>query len=255
MLDVGERQWYWDWRDHKFIAGGGWTLDGGVHFADLWINILGDVERVTAIQKTFSTTRYKQYAIDEQARRAMEKRMKSDRKTRSLLPANPDTFGEPVEADVEDTTSATLEFASGVIGTWLVSRAAPGKASREITLHGTDGSITWNEGIMDYRGEMALSQQALTQRYLDSLTPEEKEHIFPLGLTDTLAVEWRYFAEALLRGRPLEVDGWVGYRAMALPMAVYESAALGGRPVSMQDVLDLSIENYQRPINEALEIF
>ena len=254
MLDVGERLWHWDWRDELDVAGGAWTVDGGVHFADLWMNALGDVNRVTGISKTFSTKRYKKFNIDESTKALMNTQMKDYRKTRSLLPANPDSFGEPVEATVEDTTSAILEFDSGVIGTWLVSRAAPGKVSREITVHGSEGSITWNIGIMNYRGEVVTTQEVLTEEYMNSLSDDEKEFLFPSGITDTLAIEWRYFIDALTKGRTLEVPGMVGYKAMAVPMAVYESAALNGQPVLMQDVLDLKIENYQKEINKRIGI-
>jgi predicted dehydrogenase len=117
MMDVGLRQWYWDWRDHKYVAGGAWTLDGGIHFGDLWMNILGPVRRVQAVSRTYDTTRYKQFDAKKNDKPT------SYRKTRSLLSVNPETCGEPVESDLEDTTSAVLEFENGVLGTWLVSRA------------------------------------------------------------------------------------------------------------------------------------
>ncbi len=252
MFDIGERQWYWDWRDHLDISGGAWTVDGGVHFADLWINALGDIKTVRALSKTYSTKRYKKYQVDDETKAIMEKNMKNYRNTRSLLPANPDSYFEPVEADVEDTTSAILEFESGVLGTWLVSRAAPGKPSREITVHGTLGSITWEQGIMNYRGEVVMTQDELTDQYLESLSEDEKEHLFPKGITETVTIEWRYFIEALTKGRPLEVDGMVAYKAMAVPMAVYESAARDGEAIQMEDVLDLTVEDYQGPINKRI---
>ena len=252
MFDVGERQWYWDWRDHLDVSGGAWTFDGGVHFADLWINALGGIKTVRALSKTYSTTRYKKYQIDDETKKVMEDNMKNFRKTRSLLPANPDSYFEPVEVDVEDTTTAILEFESGVIGTWLVSRAAPGKPSREITVHGTLGSITWEQGIMNYRGEVVLTQEELTQKYMESLSEEEKEHLFPKGITNTVTIEWRYFIEALTKGRAVEVDGMTGYKAMAVPMAVYESAAQNGEVVEMDDILNLKIEKYQGAINKRI---
>ncbi len=252
MFDIGERQWYWGWRDHLDISGGAWTVDGGVHFADLWLNALGEIKTVRALSRTYSTTRYKKYQIDDETRAIMEENMKNYRKTRSLLPANPDSYFEPIEADVEDTTTAILEFENGVLGTWLVSRAAPGKPSREITVHGTLGSITWEQGIMNYRGEVVVSQEELTNMYLESLSEDEKERLFPKGITQTVAIEWRYFIEALTKGRAPEVDGMMGYKAMAVPMAVYESAARNGDAVEMEDVLSLKIEDYQGPINKRL---
>jgi len=42
--DVSERLWHWGWRDDVEAAGGGWSMDGGVHFADLFRFFVGEVE-------------------------------------------------------------------------------------------------------------------------------------------------------------------------------------------------------------------
>jgi hypothetical protein len=41
----------------------------------------------------------------------------------------------------------------------------------------------------------------------------------------------------------------IGYKAMAIPMAIYESATIGA-PVLVRDVLDLKVEAYQGPLNK-----
>ncbi|MEM0220010.1 MAG: Gfo/Idh/MocA family oxidoreductase, partial [Thermoproteota archaeon] len=48
----------WGWRNDKMKAGGGWIFDGGVHFADLFLYILGEIEEVYAITKTLEPIRY-----------------------------------------------------------------------------------------------------------------------------------------------------------------------------------------------------
>ena len=247
MMDVGLRQWYWDWRDHKYIAGGCWTLDGGIHFADLWMNILGPVKKVQAVSKTYDTTRYKDFDI-----------VKKDepiyyRKTRSLLPVNPQTFGTPVESDLEDTTSAILEFENGVLGTWLVSRAAPGKVNRDIIISGSEGTLIWGKGISDYSEKTVISWEELKEMYVKRLTDEEKETIFPHGLQSTGALEQREFLDFIEGKRALEVTDEIGYLDMAVPYAVYEAAA-SGRSVLVKDVMDLKEETYQKEINEKLGI-
>jgi predicted dehydrogenase len=60
-MDIGERKWYWDWRDHLDIAGGAWTFDGGVHHSDLFQYNLGDIKRVTAVMSSYDNTRYQKF--------------------------------------------------------------------------------------------------------------------------------------------------------------------------------------------------
>lgn len=252
MMDVGLRQWYWDWRDHKYIAGGSWTIDGGIHFADLWMNILGPVRRVQAVMNVYDNVRYKNFETAELTESARANQTKY-RKTRSLLAVNPQTFGEPVVSDLDDTTSAILEFENGVIGTWLVSRTAPGKVNRDISISGSEGTLTWNEGISDYKEDVVVSWDALQKLYLESLTPEQKEFLFPRGMRHTMALEQREFFDFLKGKRQLEVTDEVGYLDMAVPYAVYE-AATSGHAVLLKDVMDLKFEGYQKPINDRLGI-
>ena len=57
-IDCRERLWHWGWRDDLDKAGGGWTFDGGVHFADLMRYHVGPVARVTALTRQYNTARY-----------------------------------------------------------------------------------------------------------------------------------------------------------------------------------------------------
>lgn len=249
-MDIGERKWYWDWRDHLDIAGGAWTFDGGVHHSDLFQYSLGDVRRVSAAMASYDKTRYQKYenmADYEQA--VLEKRYAHFRKTRSLKTIDPNTFEEPIEATVEDTTSAILEFENGVIGTWVVCRAAPGKVDRTNVIYGSEGAAFWGEGIYNNAQELVYPLNDLYQEFMDSLSEDEQGMYFPYGLQDTLAIEWKQHFDALNGLRKVEVDAMTGYKAMAVPMAIYESATIGA-PVMVQDVMDLKIEAYQEPLNK-----
>lgn len=248
-MDIGERKWYWDWRDHIDIAGGAWTFDGGVHHSDLFQYNLGDVRRVSAVMASFDNTRYQEYAdMADYEQAVLEKRYAHFRKTRSLKAIDPDTLKEPIEATVEDTTSAILEFENGVIGTWLVTRAAPGKVDRSNVIYGSEGAAFWGEGIYNGKQELVYPLNDLYTEFMESLTPQEQEMYFPYGLQDTLAIEWKQHFDALNGLRKVEVDAMTGYKAMAIPMAIYESATIGA-PVLVQDVMDLKIEAYQEPLN------
>lgn len=253
-LDIGERKWYWNWRDHIDIAGGAWTLDGGVHHSDLFQLNLGPVNKVWAVSRAYETTRYAKYKnLDdyEQARR--ENRYAYFRKTRSLKQIDPLTMEEPVTATVEDTTCALLEFESGVVGTWTVSRAAPGKIDRSNVIYGSEGALYWYDGIYNASGDQIYTREGLAEAFLKAITAEEKEILFPYGVRNSLSIEWKQHFDALNGIRPVEVNAEVGLMAMAVPMAIYESATIGA-PVLMKDVLDLKVEVYQAKLNEIIGV-
>lgn len=222
-VDVRERLWYWTWREHREQAGGGWPLDGGVHFADLFRYHVGPVQSLSAEVRTFFPYRY------------------PDRETLS---------GDLIEVDVEDTTFANMRFEGDVLGTWISTTAAPGWDFGGRAVYGADGCIQWGKGLKSRTEELTMEQ--LITEYRSSLSEEEGLRLFPHGVTDTVATELHEFIEACLHGTPIETDGLEGYRAMAVCFALYESHALGGAPVSLQDIEDLTLENYQRDLNEGL---
>ena len=86
-----------------------------------------------------------------------------------------------------------------------------------------------------------------------SLSDDEKEYFFPRGIGDTIAIELKYFADAITQGGQPEVDGMEGYRSQAVCMAVYESGYFG-RAVTIEEIENLSLEGYQREINDELGI-
>ena len=253
-VDVGERLWYWDWRDHLDISGGAWTFDGGVHHSDLFQYNIGSVKRVSAVMSTYDNIRFAKYdSISDYEQAKLDKRYAHFRKTRSLKPINTTTLEEPIEATVEDTTAAILEFDNGVIGTWLVSRAAPGKLDRSNVIYGSKGAIYWGDGIYNNHHEQIYTKDSLAEAFLNSLSPDEKEVFFPYGVMDTLSVEWAQHFNALNNIREVEVTAEVGLNAMAIPMAIYESAATG-TPVLVEDILNMKIEKYQKQINDLWSI-
>ena len=253
-VDTGERKWYWDWRDHIDLSGGAWTFDGGVHHSDLFQYNFGSIKRVTAVMKSYDNTRYAYYqSMSDYEQAKKDKRSAHFRKTRSLKPIDPATLSEPVEATVEDTTAAILEFDSGVIGTWLVSRAAPGKEDRTNIIYGSEGAIVWGDGVYNNRQEQVYTKESLAAAFLESLTSDEKEILFPYGIMDSLSIEWKQHLDALGGIRPVEVTAEVGLNAMAVPIAIYESA-FSGEPVYIEDILNLKVENYQKQINKIQQL-
>jgi predicted dehydrogenase len=217
-IDVGERIWYWHWREHRDQAGGGWSLDGGVHFADLFRYHLGPVRRVSAVSRAYFPTRY-----------------------RSREP-----LADPVEVTVEDTTFAILEFESGVTGQWTSTNVAPGRSFENRAIYGSEGCLDFREGLAARRRTRTLAE--LREEYLTSLTPEERHRLFPYGITHGVAQElYEFFLAVRGQGLP-ETDGLEGYRAQAISFAVYESSATG-RPVELREIENLEVETYQRDLN------
>jgi len=221
-IDVEERVWYWGWRDHVREAGGGWPLDGGVHFADLFRYHVGEPQNLYCAVRTYHPTRYQDSAKME----------------------------GPIPVDIEDTTLAVLEFPNGVVGQWTYSLAAPGRKFSDRGIYGDNGSITWGVGLKTRKEEIPM--QDLIAMHHRAIGPAGMEKLFPRGITDTIAIELYEFTQAVLRGAPLEIDGLEGYKDEAISVALFESSALR-RPVTMKEVEALQVETYQNRINADLE--
>jgi predicted dehydrogenase len=223
--DVGEGLGKWGWRNFRLEAGGGWVLDGGVHFADLFRYHLGtDARQVFAVTRQYEPYRY------------------DDPKTRTGA----------WRVDVEDAAMALVEFEGGAVVQWTWVGSAPGQRFSRRTLYGSEGCLDWESGLWQ-RDETHVDKEALTKEYMDGLAADEKERLFPAGLTDTIAVELNEFAGAIRSGTVPEVDGMEGFKAMAICMALFESAWLN-RPVSLQEVERCQVDGYQAQIDRALGI-
>lgn len=223
--DVGEGLGKWGWRNFKQAAGGGWVLDGGVHFADLFRYHLGGEAR-----EVFAVTRqYEPYRYDDPEHRRGAYRV-----------------------DVEDAAMALVHFDDEVVVQWTWAGAAPGKGFNKRALYGSEGCIDWESGWWG-RGGGRLEREALIAAFMDSLSAEERQRLFPGGVQDAIAVELKDFADAVRHGTVPEVDGLGGYKAQAICMAVFESG-WSGRPVSLRQVERGEVEGYQGPIDAALGI-
>jgi predicted dehydrogenase len=94
-----------------------------------------------------------------------------------------------------------------------------------------------------------VTNAEIVGQYMDSLSAEEKERLFPYGCLDCFGLEVRDFVDSIRTGRAPEMDGMAGLRAKALCEACFESATLG-RPVKYDSVLDGSIRAFQKPIDD-----
>ncbi|MGB9894970.1 MAG: Gfo/Idh/MocA family protein [Thermoproteota archaeon] len=225
----------WGWRNDKMKAGGGWIFDGGVHFADLFLYILGEVEEVYAVTKTLEPTRYDDWP-------EMSKKVKST---------------------VEDLSFALLKFKSGVTGAWIWSNVSPGENFNHRIISGTLGSISWENGLTKLGegniGKYTLSLYELAQMMRKEIGPEKVNEMFPNGVgtrslfdfDGTIAIELYDFARSIIEHKKPEVDGELGLKAEAIPLAIFESSAVG-EPVKVEDVISGNVEVYQKEINDSL---
>jgi predicted dehydrogenase len=209
----------WGWREDKLIAGGSWVFDGGVHYADADRYHLGaEAVKVYAVNHTFHPVK------------------------------------DGVKVTVDDMTMGIIQYENDVYVQWLWTKAAPAKDTRMRVIYGSKGAITGGEVYVQKENHTNVyKMRTIRDGMTKSLKPEQLERWFPKGATNTFTIELYDFYDSVINGRKPEVDGLEAYRDMAIPLGMYESAMLE-RAVSIQDVEELRLENYQKEINEKLGI-
>ena len=243
------------WRALK-SWGGGFLLEMGVHNADLLQYYLGDAEHVFAETDLFEkTVRRKDMPPDLEA----FYRHRSD----AVLPD-----ADLIEADAADTGVAVLRFRSGAIGQITMSRASPVTQGSPTIVHGALGelrlapartgvgpTVLLEEGdpirgddLLDLVPDLELDD-ATAPHFGGSLPVASYDMTFQEIDRVLVAIELQDFAEAIHTGRRPEVDHEAGMKAVALVYGILESGEMGA-PVKIADVMDGSVVEYQRPIDE-----
>lgn len=225
------------WRQSKLTGGGGPIFDGGVHYADLLIYLLGDVESVHAHTGNFAHLKFR------------------------------DPDGNPVETTVEDTSIASLKFKNGTVGTWNWSGVACGKPLSFSAYYGSRGSI-YSDGGYPNSPQLQLWDQTVKDtpefidEFLSSIDETTKHRYFPPVLFpdptkvsggNGVTLEVYDFLNAVRERRRPELDGWDGLKAQAVPIAFFESAACG-QVIRVDDVLSERVDAYQQEINDKWQI-
>ena len=243
------------WRALK-SKGGGYIFEDGVHNADLIQYYLGDAEHVFAETAVFEKT---------VRRRRMPSHMQPfyDHRVDDFL-ADEDS----IEADAIDTGVAVARFRSGAICQLTMSRTSPAKPTSMATAHGSLGTMLMPpprtgigptlmlEGGDPIRGDDILElvpdlllDEATAPHFGGSRPVASYEMSFQEVDRALVAVELEDFAGAIRTGRRPEVDGEVGMKDVGLVYGVLESGEIGA-PVRIRDVLDGTVAEYQRPIDE-----
>ena len=128
--------------------------------------------------------------------------------------------------EVEDTAVATLEFASGAIGTLEAATSAYPGYSRRLELTGSNGTLILDGDdlvAIDLRdatdGERASQRTAATASAASPVVADAAPH----------ARVFEDFIDAIARGTPPCCDGAGGRRSVALIEAIYEASRTNRR--------------------------
>lgn len=209
------------WRHRRLEAGGGASLDIGVHLAHRLRYVVGEVRTMTAVARVFEPERVRR---DETG-----------------------TIVDRVAPDADDAFFALPQFANGAVGTVSFTWAGHGEPTglpEGTALYGSRGCIKGTTLIGDDG-----AREELAARFAREADAATRDHFFPHGLTDTFALPYLDWLRAIRTGGQPEMSGEEGLRDLATAYTILESSELGGAPVAVEDVLSGKVAAYQRPID------
>lgn len=207
------------WR-HELLEAGGIALDLGVHFLDQMRHIAGEPKSVSA-----------QTSVLERERVTLD------------LGGN---VTKRISCDADDTFLAQYEFEQGAIANLVASwggHGAPLKAGNGVVYYGSAGRVTGDEVHFDDG-----KQASLEALYKQHAPAEEQARHFPRGITDSFALNQLDWLQAIKERRDPETSGLEGLRDLAAAYAILESNK-AGRRVTVEEVLNGSLREYQTPID------
>ena len=137
--------------------------------------------------------------------------------------------------DVEDTAVATLRFANGALGVIEATMAAfPGYLKR-IEIHGSEGSAVLEEEDLK---AWDFAQPAKEDKAI--LAEMKKTKSSGGGASDPAAIghhghttQFADMLQAIRKNRTPAIDGHEGRRSVEIIQAIYKSAELGGKVVTL----------------------
>ncbi len=208
------------WR-HKIVEGGGISLDLGVHQFDMIRQVCGEIRFVTARTSVVEPKRF--------------------------IRADDGSLVDGMDCDADDTFYASFDTETGVSGTLFGSWA--GAATNTVlgngpTFYGLNGRVSGAE--MHVAGE--AESRSVSDAYHADASEGQKQADQPLGLENEFAIAQLDWLNAIKSDGQPETSGLEGLIDLACAYAIVESAQ-AGREVSVKDVLEGRIEEYQAPIN------
>lgn len=195
------------WRLNKRVAGSGALGDLGAHILDLGRYLVGEVDSVSAMAKTF-------------------------------LPQRPWADGSPGTVDVDDAFAAVVSFANGALGTVEATRFAAGrKNSNVIEINGEKGSLRFNLERMNELEAFWIDDEPKETRGFHQVLVSEPYHPWwenwwpqghIIGWEHTFVHEIAHLLDCIVNDKPVApigADFEDGYRCAVICDAILESAA------------------------------
>lgn len=252
----GDRMLISVWRHQKNQSGV--LLDVGVHYADILEFYLGPITTAYA-----QTRLHEPYRINPAAGGGENASNPAGvyGKWQKDMPGR-------FEATAEDASYATLTFASGAVASYVEDHGSHGQGIWIRRIHGSEGSFDLPHDRSGNVITLHKDGESIDDGRLLDLVPDFRldpitaalfqgdrlwRYDFPFAETDRklIAVEYGEFGESIATGNPVEVDAYQGTRSVAVSYAMLESG-VAGRAVTIEEVLDESLDGYQRVIDEEL---
>jgi predicted dehydrogenase len=209
------------WRHDKLSAGGGATMDMGVHTVDLLRYLFGEIDTVTGLVKTLEETRITR----DDSGKIIQK----------------------IKADVDDTFLAILKFEKGPVAQVSFSWALHGPPTAPMvlpTIYGSKGVVRMGTIALDDGNKLDIGKL-----FEERAGTDLKSKLFPYGLTDPAALETNEFLNAIIEGREMETNGGEGLKDIAASYAIIESSRLE-RTLKVKSVETGEIADYESDINK-----
>ncbi|RXZ79119.1 gfo/Idh/MocA family oxidoreductase [Paenibacillaceae bacterium] len=198
------------WKLDKKIAGSGPHGDLNAHLIDLARYLVGEVDEVVGMDKTFTTKRPR-FQVNEELT--------------SNLTAKGDAQ-QMEDVTVDDTTAFLAKFKGGAVGTFEASRVAGGRKNHErIEINGSKGSLVFNFEAMNelefWSNEDDLRVQGFRKilvtegvhPYINAWWPPG--HL--IGYENTFVNQFADFFRAIETGQKLYPnfhDGWLNNKVL-----------------------------------------
>lgn len=205
------------WRHIKKMAGG-IALDLGVHQLHLARHLLGDVSSVMGTTRTVEPQRHFTNASGE---------------------------AETMQCDADDVFNASFTSSTGALGTLTASWAGHGEGTHfggGPVLYGSKGRVMGNTLTLDNG-----TTHDIGTLYREQCDSKRQEQAFPRGVTDEFAIAQLDWLQAIEDQRTPQTSGREGLLDLASAFAILESD-LAGRRVSIDEVINGTVSDYQLPI-------
>jgi predicted dehydrogenase len=206
------------WRLNKELAGSGALGDIGAHITDLAMYLVGPITEVVGAMETF----------------IKERPIEVESTGGSGLTAQ--SGAEMGEVTVDDAASYLARFANGAMGTFDVTRLAPGRRNRNtFEINGSNGSVVFDlerlnelqvyfvDDEAGLQGFRTINVTEANHPYMESWWPAG--HI--IGYEHTFVHVVRDLLEGIRTGDNPQPDFEVGFRNQAVLDAVIRSAESG----------------------------